>query len=133
MFGCSIFNDKSKDPIEDEGTCIGSGAIFKGKINGKEKVTICGQFDGEIDVLAEVVIEETGIAKGLLIANDATISGKFKGNTDICGDVRLCKNAHVNGHIKARALITDEGAYFEGHCELHQKQLMTSTRYVISK
>lgn len=133
MFGCSIFNGKSKDPGEEEGTRIGSGAILKGKINGKEKITICGQFEGEIDVLAEVAIEETGSAKGLLIANDATISGNFKGNTDICGDIRLCKNARVNGHIKARALITDEGAYFEGHCELHQKMPLQSIRYVIAK
>lgn len=119
-----MFKFKQKEKAtQANDTIIGENAVFRGKISGHGKVTISGNVEGVIEVLNEVVIDLTGSFNGKLIANDVVIAGRYKGNADVCGDVHLFSSAYVTCDVKARALISDEGAFFNGNCELHQNNV----------
>ena len=100
-------------------TVIGKTTVFRGEICGQDKVSIYGMVEEEIDIINDIVIDKNGKFDGLLIANNATIYGEFRGIADVRCVFKLFESAHVRCDLKAREMITEKGALFSGQYERH--------------
>lgn len=91
-------------------------------ITGKVKVTTCtvqGRIEGNLESTQDLVIGEKGrVNADTMAGKDITIAGQINGNVHCGGRVRLMNTAKVTGNIKARSVVVDEGAMFNGVCSM---------------
>lgn len=89
-------------------------------VSGKVRSTSCslqGQVDGDLECSEELIIKEGGrLNANALSGKNMTIAGKVKGNVQCGGMLRLMNTAELEGNIRARSIIIDEGAIFNGKC-----------------
>ena len=95
------------------------------EINGDVKVDgnllIYGKVYGSIQSKGSVRTAKGSIVQGDIIAREASISGEVSGNLNIESKVNLGKSSVLKGDLKASILTIEEGACFEGVCNMHQK------------
>ena len=99
-------------------TVIGSGMKLEAaRLTGQGTVKIDGDYVGDVE-LNTLEIGENGRVTGDIWAKNVKISGWVLGN--ICGGetVHITSTAHVEGCIETQTLITDEGSWFNGKCQM---------------
>lgn len=91
-----------------------------GVVKGKIHATACsvrGKVHGDIESLQDLTIGETGVVHADAIAGkDMIIAGEINGNVKCGGRLRLSSTARLNGNIRARTLVVEDGALFNGSC-----------------
>lgn len=89
-------------------------------VSGKVRSTSCslqGQVDGDLECSDELIIREGGrLNANALSGKNMTIAGKVKGNVQCGAMLRLMNTAELEGNIRARTIVIDEGAIFNGKC-----------------
>jgi cytoskeletal protein CcmA (bactofilin family) len=55
------------------------------------------------------------------------VRGHIKGDIIATGKVEITKEANYSGNIKSKGISVEQGAYFDAHVDLGQKQSETST------
>ena len=92
--------------------------VIKGKIHSAA-CTVRGKVLGDIESLQDMNIGETGSVQADAISGkDMTISGEVNGNVKCGGRLRLTSSARLTGNIRARTLVLDDGAVFNGTCNM---------------
>jgi cytoskeletal protein CcmA (bactofilin family) len=121
MFGKDTENAvPSADP---RGTSIlAQGCRFKGEIEVGGIFRIEGEFDGRIRTPEQLVVGKTGVVKGDMHVKNAIIGGKVTGNITAENKIELQSGSHLEGDIKTRRLVIDEGVFFEGNCSMGNKE-----------
>jgi len=108
-------------------TLIGRDVTIEGgTLTSTETIRIDGTYIGEISCKGNILIGETGLIQGNIIAQNILVSGKIEGNIAAAGEVHLSTTCEVIGDISYENLIIDEGAKFTGNCKTivnHQSQL----------
>lgn len=93
-----------------------------GVITGKVRAGSCvvrGKVEGGLESQQDLTVGETGVIEADAIAGkDLTISGEVNGNVKCGGRLRLTNTAKLNGNIKARSVLIEEGALFNGNCSM---------------
>lgn len=91
-------------------------------VTGKVHATSCslrGKVEGNIECTHELVIGESGrLNADAISAKDMTIAGNVKGNLNCGGILRLMNTARLKGNIRARSIVINEGAVFNGTCTM---------------
>ncbi len=91
-------------------------------ISGKVRAATCtlqGKVDGNLECTNELVIGQSGnLNADAMSGKDMTIAGKVTGNVQCGGVLRLMKTANLTGNIRARSILFDEGATFNGTCSM---------------
>lgn len=103
---------------EQEITQIGSTVLLKGDISGKSDVRVAGNVNGSINIEGELIIEKTGHVEGEIKTITAVIAGSVKGNIDCTEKLILESSSKYVGNIKTKLLIIQEGAIFQGNCQM---------------
>lgn len=81
--------------------------------------TLQGRVDGNLECTDELIIGDGGrLNAGALCGKDMTIAGKVKGNVQCGGLLRLMDTARLKGNIRARSIVINEGAIFNGKCSI---------------
>jgi cytoskeletal protein CcmA (bactofilin family) len=100
-------------------TVIGKGIIFeRALLKGSGVVRIDGCFTGTIDIKGHVILGETCSVNGEIYADSGLFAGRYQGQLHIRGALHLTKSANVTGNIESVKLIMDEGAIFNGTCNI---------------
>ena len=100
-------------------TIIGEGVIFENALmKGNGVIRFDGKFSGIIDVEGHIILGETGFIDGDISAESALFAGKFKGNLFIRNILHLTSTATLTGKVETGKLIIDEGAVFDGTCNV---------------
>lgn len=107
-------NNKSEQEI----TQIGNSVQIKGDIIGKSDVRVAGVVNGGINIEGELIIERPGRVEGEIKTVSAVIAGAVKGNIDCKERLVLESSSRFNGNIKTKQLIIQEGAIFQGNCQM---------------
>ena len=81
-----------------------------------------GEFDGTIRTPEQLVVGKTGVVKGDMHVKNAIIGGKVTGNITAENKIELQSGSHLEGDIKTRRLVIDEGVFFEGNCSMGNKE-----------
>jgi cytoskeletal protein CcmA (bactofilin family) len=97
---------------------LGRGSTFEGKLVFEGTVRIDGRFKGEIHSEGKLIVGENGDIEGEIWVESAVISGRVAGNINGKGKIELQPPARVQGNLIAPALNIQEGAVFDGYCQM---------------
>ena len=100
---------------------LAQGCKFKGEITASGTFRVEGEFEGTISKPESLVVGKSGVVKGDVQVKNAIIGGKMLGNITAENKIELQGGSHVEGDIKTRRLVIDEGVYFEGNCSMGAK------------
>ena len=106
---------KTKIDNQATSTVIGDGITIEGaKITGTGVMRIDGELIGELDVVGNVIIGETGHVQGNINVNHLLIAGRMEGNAICRETIHLESTSQLIGNIEAASLVVDDGAVFNG-------------------
>jgi len=112
---------------------LGRGSQFEGKLVFEGTVRIDGKFKGEIHSKGKLIIGENGEVEGDVWVDSAIISGKLKGNIKAEKKVELLAPAKLTGNISTKALVIQEGAVFDGNCQMSEVKEKSTTQTEIKR
>lgn len=116
---------------------VGEGTVFEGTLKTDTDVRISGRIVGRLDVGGRVVVAAEGSVDGEIQAAHADVAGQVEGQLDVTERLVLRSTARVEGTIKTGRLIVEEGATFNGECQMGQAGLLhekpTSTQAAPAK
>ena len=108
----------SKINFQNVHTMIGADACIEGPIHLKEGIIIYGKVNGDIDTKGPVRVAQEAIVEGNINGSDIRVGGTVTGSIQSNGQVVLGKNCTLNGDIIYRKLLIEDGAQFEGKCDI---------------
>ncbi|MFH1729685.1 MAG: polymer-forming cytoskeletal protein [Pseudomonadota bacterium] len=97
---------------------LGKGSEFEGKLVFEGTVRIDGDFKGQIESNANLIIGENACVKAEITVNNIIISGEVEGNIHSKGKCEIHAPGKVVGNIKTPSLIIEEGVIFDGTCSM---------------
>ncbi len=106
---------------------IAQGCKFDGKVQVRGTLRIEGEFKGDIGTPESLVIGKTGVVHGSVTVKNAIIGGQLFGNITAENKIELQSGSHVEGDIKTKRLVIDEGVFFEGNCSMGSDKRPTPT------
>ena len=104
---------------------LAQGCKFDGKIEVRGTLRIEGEFKGDIGTPESLVIGKTGVVHAKVKVKNAIIGGQLFGNIVAENKIELQSGSHVEGDIKTKRLVIDEGVFFEGNCAMGSGQRQT--------
>ena len=99
---------------------IAEGTVFEGTLQADSDVRVSGRIVGKLKVTGRAVVAPEGAVDGEVSATNATIAGTVEGDLVIAERLMLGSSARVEGTIKTGRLIVEEGAIFNGECQMGQ-------------
>jgi len=91
-------------------------------VAGKVHATSCsvrGRVEGDVESQQDLIVGEGGVINADTIAGkDMTVSGAINGNVRCGGRLRLTPSARLTGNIRARSIVLEDGAQFNGTCSM---------------
>ena len=106
---------------EQEITQIGHSVTIKGDISGNSDVRVAGTISGSISIDGELIVERQGTVEAEIKTTTAVVAGSVKGNIDCSEKLILESSSQFIGNIKTKLLIIQEGAVFQGNCQMGLK------------
>ncbi|MFQ5570780.1 MAG: polymer-forming cytoskeletal protein [Rhodothermales bacterium] len=101
---------------------VGEGTVFEGTLRTEGDVRISGRIIGKLTVGGRAFVSPEGGIEGEVVATNADIGGQVQGELRIQERLILKSTARVEGSIKTGRLIVEEGAIFNGECEVGQSK-----------
>lgn len=114
-------------PKIEEGTKL-SGFIDKetgvnGDMRFKDSFRIDGKFKGKILSGVTLIIGETGVVDADVKVKTVSVNGRLKGSIVAKDKVEILSKGRVDGSITCAKLIIEDGAFFQGSCQMDTKAL----------
>lgn len=114
-------DDKSVVEMVNSSNVISKETVIKGDIRAQGNIRIEGRVEGIVDSKNKIVIGDSALLIGNLKAVEAEISGKIEGEVHCSGVLFLKKSAVVNGDIFTQKLVVENGATFNGRCQMGEQ------------
>jgi len=111
---------------------LAQGCKFKGEIEVGGTFRVEGEFEGKIHLPESLVVGKTGVVRGEISVKNAMIGGRVYGNITAESKIELQGGSHVEGDIRTKRLVIDEGVFFEGNCAMGQKAVSDAPRPAVS-
>ena len=118
-----MFGDKKEKVSEPQkkaalDTVVGPGAEIVGDITIRAGARIDGRVKGNVSCQGELVIGKDGFVEGEVRAASAVVSGRITGKLSVEGKAELTSTARMEGDVACSKLVIEEGAFFQGHCQM---------------
>ena len=108
----------SKINFQNVHTMIGADARINGPICLNEGIIIYGKINGDIETKGPVRVAQNAVVDGNISGSDIRVGGTVLGNIYSNGQVVLGKQCILKGDIIYRKLLIEDGAQFEGKCDI---------------
>ncbi|RRR74181.1 MAG: polymer-forming cytoskeletal protein [Candidatus Viridilinea halotolerans] len=102
-------------------TVIGANTRFQGSLTSDGNMRIDGSVEGDVEVLGNLIIGETGRVIATVKAQNVHVSGAVKGEITAVEQLEISPTGKVWGDITTAALHIEPGGLFRG------QSAMTST------
>ena len=99
-------------------TMIGPDAKIKGPINLEQGIIIYGEVYGDVITRGSIRIAKDGKVEGNVNGSNIILGGTIIGDIKSENSVTLKKTSKLKGDISYRKLHIEDGAQFEGQCDL---------------
>jgi cytoskeletal protein CcmA (bactofilin family) len=114
-----------KNPIiKNEGgvmnTIIGKDTIFTGTIDVKGAIRVDGTVKGKIICSDTLTIGSGGYVEADIESQMAIVAGKLVGNINAAEKLELQAKSDIEGDIKTKSLVVEQGAIFCGACHMKE-------------
>ncbi len=107
-----------KRPVEGDLSLLSAGTSVEGRITTDGSIRVDGRLIGDIIAKANAAVGATGTVQGSVEASNVSIAGTVHGNVTATSKLILEEKSVMRGDIRASILVVDEGATFDGHCEM---------------
>lgn len=101
-------------------TIIGEDTSLRGSYHSKNSIRVDGEIYGNVTSEDGIIVGQKGMVRGNLVAKNVVIGGKVKGNVTAYQKLELQSSAQVEGDISTPAFLVEEGAVFEGNCQMEE-------------
>lgn len=112
---------------------IVEGTKIKGEIKTDSNFRLDGFLDGRLDTNGKLVVGVTGKVEGEVTCSNADIEGEVIGNIKVDGLLILKSTARVTGNITAGKIGIENGADFNGNCNMGGKAVDTSNNSFVKE
>ena len=109
---------KSSSDNKDIKAYLGEDTVFSGVLSFDGAVRIDGKMDGEVNTADTLIVGETGILEADITAGTVICRGKIKGTIKASKRIEIHTNSEVVGNISAPSLLVENGALFDGNCDM---------------
>jgi len=109
---------------------ISEGTAINGEIVSKSDTRLCGELIGDLKVDGTIFVTENGFIDGFIQGEDISISGSVKGHVVATNKVFLTGTAKIVGKISASRLVVEQGAIFNGECQMGNTSKEIKTNFV---
>ena len=99
-----------------------------GDIKFKENFRIDGVFKGKILSGNGLIIGETAEVEADIEVSSLTINGRVKGTIKAKDRIEIFSKGRVIGNVTTSKLVIEEGAFFQGSCQMEMKALESKNR-----
>ncbi len=89
-----------------------------GNINAAGDIRIDGALQGNVECGGKVIVGEQSSIQGNIVATNAEINGKVRGNITIKESLTLRATSIIEGDIATHTLIIEPKALFNGTCKM---------------
>jgi len=113
-----MFNKKSIKFREGINTLVAVNTVLTGNIESEGTVKVDGKVKGEIRVNGDVYVGGTAAITGTIIADNVYLAGFLEGTIITKGILKILSTAKLYGAIKVNTFLADEGALFQGSCDM---------------
>jgi len=103
-------------------TIIGKGTQIKGNLKVQNSIRIDGSVHGDVHSTDTVIVGKDGEVRGQVRGKHVLLAGKVQGNVMASDQVYLETKAVIQGDIRAARLVVDEGALFDGKCNMSEEK-----------
>ncbi len=110
---------------------IGKGTHIDGNIKTSSSIRIDGSIKGTLICKNTVTIGENGAIEGDVEAINAIVGGRVQGRVIVSEKLVLEAKSSLAGELKAKKLIIDEGAVFEGTSSMGATSTVVNTSPVV--
>lgn len=119
-------NESFKSPKSNEVTYIPYGCEIRGALLVlNDACRIDGRFFGTIISKDKIILGEKAVVCGDLICENADIYGTMEGNLTVGEILSFMNTAVFNGDLKVQRLCVEDGAKFDGKCNIISKENYT--------
>ena len=112
---------KQKMVNNNTSSILGPELEIHGDVKVSGSLLIYGKIFGNIQSSGTVQTANGSVVTGNISARDASISGTVDGDLDVEKKVTLSDTSYLSGNLKAATLTIEEGAQFEGVCNMNNK------------
>jgi cytoskeletal protein CcmA (bactofilin family) len=110
---------KNQGAADGFGGFLTEGTEIDGEVRFNEELRVDGKVGGRIySEKGRLLVGESGSIEAEIRVGTASISGTVSGSLEASVRVEIHATGRFYGHIHAPALIIEEGAIFEGQCEM---------------
>ncbi len=99
-------------------TIIGKDTVITGTLDVKGALRIDGSVKGKIISSDCVTIGATGTVEADIQADTAIIAGHLTGNVNCVEKIELQAKCEMDGDLKTKSLVIEQGAVFCGACSM---------------
>ncbi len=104
--------------VKDIKAYLGEDTVFSGTLSFNGAVRIDGKMDGEVNTDDTLIVGENGVLEANINAGTVICRGKIKGTIKASKRIEIHNNSEVVGNISAPALLVENGALFDGTCDM---------------
>lgn len=107
---------------------VGASTTVEGTLRSSGNVNISGTVNGNVEVEGRTMVMAGGVVDGEVISTSAEIAGTVKGQVVVRERLVLKSSAVIDGDVRTGKLIIEDGASFNGKCQMGQGAVATSGR-----
>ena len=97
---------------------IGASTVVEGTVRSKGNVNVSGTVTGNVEVEGRTMVMPGGTVEGEVVTTTAEIAGTVRGQVTCAERLVLKASAVVDGDIRTQKLVVEDGATFNGRCEM---------------
>ena len=101
-------------------TIIGKDTVINGTLDVQGSLRIDGTVKGKIICSDCVTVGATGLVEAEIEAATAIIAGRMNGNVLTSEKIELQAKCEMEGDLKAKSLVIEQGAIFCGACNMKE-------------
>lgn len=97
---------------------VGASTTIEGTVRSKGNVNISGTVNGNVEVDGRTMVMAGGVVDGEVTTTSAEIAGTVKGQVLVRERLVLKASAVIEGDIRTAKLVIEDGATFNGRCQM---------------
>ncbi len=101
-------------------TLLMEGTSVQGELVAENDIRVDGSVSGRLTCKATLIIGSEGSVEGEISSGNMRVAGRFKGNADVSGELRLESTAAIDGDLTVAALDVEDGAKLNGRVFMKQ-------------
>jgi cytoskeletal protein CcmA (bactofilin family) len=99
-------------------TIIGKETVITGTLDVKGDLRVEGTVKGKIISSGCVTVGSTGLVEAEIESESAIVAGAMKGNVTTTEKIELQAKCEMDGDLRTKSLVIEEGAVFCGACSM---------------